>query len=252
MLLGAYFTFAVQQATGSPVIGFIFAPFVVAAIGLLLERTIIRFFYERILESLLATFGLSLIVRQAIQLFYSTVPRSVNDPLEGPFSVLGIGVPRWRLLIVAVDVLLIIAIRLLLSRSPFGIRARAAVQDPDFAATMGINVGAVRAGLFAIGAGLAGLAGSLMAPLRTLDPFFGLLFLVNAILVVILGGVGSFWGLVVAGVVLEGVLGILQFTVSTVIAQMLMLVVAGVGVRYRPFLVGLWLRHGPSRRLQCE
>ena len=248
MLLGAYFTFAVQQATGSPVIGFILAPFVVAVIGLLLERTIIRFFYDRLLESLLATFGLSLIIRQAIQLFYSTVPRRVNDPLQGPFSVLGVGLPRWRLLIVAADVLLIIAIRVLLSRSRFGVRARAAVLDPDFAGTMGINVGAVRAGLFAIGAGLAGLAGALMAPLSTLNPFFGLLFLVNAILVVILGGVGSFWGLVVAGLVLGGVLGILQFSVSTVLAQMLMLVVAGVGVRYRPLLVELWLRYRPSHQ----
>jgi urea transport system permease protein len=246
MLLGAYFTFAVQQATGSPVIGFILAPIVVAMFGLLLERTIIRFFYDRILESLLATFGLSLIVRQAIQLLYSTVPRRVNDPLGGPFSVLGIGLPRWRLLIIAVDVLLIIAIQVLLSQSRFGIRARAVVRDPEFAGTMGINIGAIRAALFAMGAGLAGLAGSLMAPLSTLDPFFGLLFLVNAILVVILGGVGSFWGLVVAGFVLGGVLGILQFTVSTVVAQMLMLVVAGVGVRYRPLLVDLWLRHRPG------
>jgi urea transport system permease protein len=250
MLLGAYFAFAVQEATGSPVVGFIFAPLVVAVIGLVLERTIIRFFYDRILESLLATFGLSLIIRQAIQLFYSTVPRQVNDPLQGPFTVLGVGLPRWRLLIVAVDVLLIIGIRVLLSRSRFGVRARAAVQDPDFAGTIGINVGAVRAGLFAIGAGLAGLAGALMAPLSTLNPFFGLLFLVNAILVVILGGVGSFWGLVVAGLVLGGVLGILQFSVSTVLAQMLMLVVAAVGVRYRPLLVELWVRRRASHQLE--
>jgi branched-subunit amino acid ABC-type transport system permease component len=99
---------------------------------------------------------------------------------------------------------------------------------------MGISTGVMRAALFAIGAGLAGLAGAVLAPLSTLNPQFGLLFLVNSFLVVILGGQGSLRGLIIAGIVLGGSLAILQFNISTVYAQIVVLVIAIVGVRLRP------------------
>jgi branched-chain amino acid transport system permease protein/urea transport system permease protein len=95
----------------------------------------------------------------------------------------------------------------------------------------------MRAGLFTIGAALAGLAGGVLAPVSTLDPQYGLLFLVNAFLVTILGGPGSLTGLVAAAVVLGGSLALLQFVIPTVFAQILVLVIAVVGVRLRPVVV---------------
>jgi urea ABC transporter permease protein UrtB len=237
LLIGAYFAYAVQQATGSTVAGVLLAPIGAAAFGFAIERLLLRFFYERPLDSLLVTFGLAVIVRQGVQLIYSSVPRQLRDPLRGSFSVFDVNIPRWRLLIVVVDVLLIVSIFALLSRTSFGLRARACVRNPALAETMGIDVGWIRASLFAIGSGLAGFAGGLLAPISTLDPQFGLLFLVNAFLVVILGGVGSLPGLVVAGLTLGGSLALLQFVIPTVLAQIVVLLIAVLGVRLRPFLL---------------
>ena len=99
---------------------------------------------------------------------------------------------------------------------------------------MGINVMLMRALLFGVGCGLAGLAGALIAPINTLTPSFGVLFLVNSFLVVILGGQGSMRGMVTAAALLGASLAILQFTISTVSAQIVVLVIAIVGVRVRP------------------
>ena len=249
LLVGAYVAYAVQQATGSTVLGVVLAPFGAAVLGLLVERSLLRFFYDRPLDSLLATFGLAVIVRQGVQLLYSAVPRQVQDPLRGSFTLLDVNIPRWRLLIVLVDVVVIVAIFALLSRTRFGLRARASVRNPDLAETIGIDVGWVRALLFTIGSGLAGLAGALLAPISTLDPQFGLLFLVNSFLVVILGGVGSLAGLVTGGIVLGCSLALLQFSIPTVLAQIVVLVIAVVGVRLRPFLVAeAASRSSPRRR----
>jgi urea transport system permease protein len=237
LLIGAYLAYAVQQATGSTVAGVLLAPLGAAAIGFAIERLLLRFFYERPLDSLLVTFGLAVIARQGVQLIYSSVPRQLRDPLRGSFTFFDVNIPRWRLLIVVVDVILIVGIFALLSRTRFGLRARACVRNPALAETMGVDVGWVRAVLFAIGSALAGLAGGLLAPISTLDPQFGLLFLVNAFLVVILGGVGSLPGLVIGGLMLGGSLALLQFVIPTVLAQILVLVIAVLGVRVRPFLI---------------
>ena len=237
LLIGAYVAYAVQTATGSTVAGVLLAPIGAAALGLVMERSLLRLFYDRPLDSLLVTFGLSVIVRQGVQLIYSAVPRQVRDPLRGSLTLFDVNIPNWRLLIVVVDILLIAGIFALLSRTSFGLRARACVGNPALAETMGIDVRWVRALLFTIGSGLTGLAGGLLAPISTLDPQFGLLFLVNAFLVVILGGVGSLTGLVIGGFMLGGSLALLQFLIPTVLAQIVVLVIAVLGVRVRPFLI---------------
>lgn len=236
LLIGAYTAFQVQETTGSVVLGIVLAPVAGAIVGLLMERGILRFLYDRPLDSLLATFGLAIITRQVVQLIYSANPRSVRDPIGGSFSVAGFNVPWWRLVVVIAAVGLVILVSVILARTVFGLHARATVRNPALAETMGINVGVMRAALFALGSAVAGLAGALLAPLNTLDPQFGLLFLVNSFLVVILGGQGSLRGLVVAAVVLGGSLSIMQFVISTVYAQIIVLVIAIVGVRLRPVL----------------
>jgi urea transport system permease protein len=236
LLIGAYTAFQVQVATGNVVLGMILAPVVAATIGVLMERGVLRSLYDRPLDSLLATFGLSVITRQVIQLIYSANPRTVVDPIGGSIVIAGLNVPWWRLVIVIATVALVALVSAILARTSFGLRARATVRNATLAETMGINVGLTRAALFALGSALAGLAGALLAPINTLDPQFGLLFLVNAFLVVILGGQGSLRGLVIAGAVLGGSLAILQLFISTVYAQIIVLVIAILGVRLRPLL----------------
>lgn len=236
LLIGAYTAFQVQEATGNVVLGILLAPVVAGTIGILIERGILRSLYERPLDSLLATFGIAVIIRQVVQLIYSANPRTVDDPIGGSFEILGLNVPWWRLVVVVATVALVALVSAILARTSFGLHARATVRNPTLAGTMGVNVGLVRAALFALGSGIAGLAGALLGPINTLDPEFGLLFLVNAFLVVILGGQGSLRGLVIAGALLGGSLAVLQLFISTVFAQIIVLVIAIVGVRLRPVL----------------
>ncbi len=248
LLIGAYAAFQVQDISGSVVLGILVAPLVAGLVGLVMERGVLRFLHERPLDSLLATFGLAVIVRQLVQLIYSPNPRRVDDPIGGSFQVLGFNVPWWRLVVVVATVGLTLLVWALLERTRFGLHARATVKNPVLAETMGINVGLMRAGLFAIGSALAGAAGALLAPLNTLDPQFGLLFLVNSFLVVILGGQGALRGLVVAaGMVLGGSLAVLQFFISTVFAQIVVLLIAIFGVRIRPILSD-WVTERRARR----
>jgi urea transport system permease protein len=236
LLIGAYTAFQIQQTTGNVLLGILLAPVVAAIVGIVLERAVLRSLYDRPLDSLLATFGLAVIIRQVVQLIYSANPRSVHDAIGGSFEVAGLNVPWWRLVVVIAAVGLVALVSVILARTAFGLHARATVRNPALAETMGINVGLVRAAMFALGAAIAGLAGALLAPINTLDPQFGLLFLVNSFLVVILGGQGSLRGLVVAAVLLGGSLSILQFFISTVYAQIIVLVIAILGVRVRPVL----------------
>jgi branched-chain amino acid transport system permease protein/urea transport system permease protein len=237
LLIGAYTAFQIQETTGSVVLGMALAPLVAGALGLVVERTVLRFLYDRPLDSLLATFGISVIIRQAVQLRYSASPRTVNDPIGGSFTLAGFNIPWWRFVIVIVTVVVIAGVATLLARTRFGLYARATVRNPQLGATMGINIHAVRSALFAIGCALAGLAGAVIAPINTLNPSFGVLFLVNSFLVVILGGQRSLPGLVAAAALLGGSLAILQFFISTVFAQIIILVIAIVAVRLRPFVV---------------
>ena len=236
LLIGAYTTFQVQETTGNVLLGILLAPLVAGAVGILIERGILRSLYDRPLDSLLATFGLAVIIRQVVQLIYSANPRTVHDAIGGSFDVAGIIVPWWRLVLVIATAGLVALVSVIVARTDFGLHARATVRNPALAETMGINVGLMRAALFALGSAIAGLAGALLAPINTLDPQFGLLFLVNSFLVVILGGQGSLRGLVVAAALLGGSLSILQFMIPTVYAQIIVLVIAILGVRLRPVL----------------
>ena len=234
LLIGAYTAFQIQEMTGNVILGMIFALPVAALFGVVVERTVVRFLYERPLDSLLATFGVSVMIRQTVQLRYSASPRTVDDPIGGSFTIAGFNIPWWRFMIVIAAVILIAGAAALMNRTRFGLFARATVRDPALAATMGINVAAIRTAMFALGCGLAGLAGALIAPINTLNPSFGVLFLVNSFLVVILGGQGSLRGLIGAAVLLGGSLAVLQFLISTVFAQIIVLVIAIVAVRLRP------------------
>ncbi len=237
LLIGAYTAFQIQETTGSVVLGMALAPIVAGIVGVIVERSILRFLYQRPLDSLLATFGVSLIIRQTIQLRYSANPRTVTDPIGGSFVIAGYNIPWWRFVIVIATIALVTATLALINRTRFGLNARATIRNPVLADTMGINTATVRTALFALGAAMAGIAGALIAPINTLNPSFGVLFLVNSFLVVIIGGQGSLRGLVTAAVLLGGSLAILQFLISTVFAQILVLVIAIIGVRTRPLIV---------------
>ncbi|MFQ5555901.1 MAG: branched-chain amino acid ABC transporter permease [Acidimicrobiales bacterium] len=246
VLVGAYATFELQGRLGGPVPAMIVAPFIAAAVGVVAERTVLRFLYDRPLDTLLATFGLSLFIRQAVQLIYSANPRQVRDPIGGSFVLAGFNVPWWRFVLVMITVVAVVGLVASL-RTKMGVRWRATVSNRDRAETLGVHTGRARTAMFGLGCGLAGLAGAVLAPLNTLSPQFGTRFLINSFLVVILGGQGSLMGLVGAAIVLGGTLGVLQFHISTVYAQIVVLLVAVLATRVRPLVADRLA--GASRRV---
>lgn len=233
ILIGAYTAFAIQAATGSVVLGMVLAPLVAGAIAAGVERLVLARLKERLLDTLLATFGIALLVRQGIQVIYTANPRSVTDPISRSISVGGVIVPLWRLTVVLVTIALVVLTSALISRTSSGLHWRATVRNPELAETLGISTARARTVLFALGSGIAGLAGAILAPLNTVTPQFGIRFLVPAFLVVILGGQGSLRGLVVAGMLLGGTLGVLQTMIRSVNAQMIVVLIAIVGIRLR-------------------
>lgn len=236
MLVGVYTAYQVQTVWGSPTWGFVLAPVIAAAVGGVAEVVLIRRLYRRPLDTLLVTFGLSLLIRQGVQLYFSPNPKRVRDPIGGVAHVFGYNVPWWRLAITIAAVVVVLAWALV-DRTSVGVRWKATVVNPELAESMGYSVRRARTSLFVIGCGVAGLAGALLAPLNSLSPQYGLRFLVNSFLVVILGRPGSLKGLVIAAAVLGGSLGIMQFHISTVYAQMLMLLIAVVAARLRPMVM---------------
>lgn len=235
ILIGAYTAFQIQDWFGSSLLGMLLAPVVAALCGAFAEFILIRRLYMRPLDTLLVTFGLSLVIRQGIQLIYTANPKQVVDPISKSILFIGFNIPLWRLVIVVIAAALVV-VWLFMNQTSLGVRWRAVVANPELAEAMGISSNRVRTSLFAVGCGIAGLAGALLAPINTLSPQFGLRFLINSFLVVILGKPGSIKGLLIAACVLGGSLGILQFHISTVYAQMIVLLLAIIATRLRPLL----------------
>ncbi len=170
ILIGAYTALQIERMTGSVLLGMALAPFVAAALGVVMERGVLRFLYDRPFDSLLATFGLAVIIRQVVQLIFSPNPQTVRDPIGGSIVVLGFNIPWWRLVIVIVTGAVVIGVSQFLLRTGFGLHARATVVNPPLAETTGINTGFVRACLFAIGSAIAGPGGSNAGPDQHLEP----------------------------------------------------------------------------------
>jgi len=191
VMLGAYAMVLLSPLVGAwPAIAL--APLVVGAIGLVVDRTLIRFLYHDPVKSMLGTFGLAIVIRQLVLIVEGPALRYVGLPLTSTVS-LGFGqeFPLWRVVLILAAAIAGVGIAIWLARSATGLKVRTTTVDSDVAQSLGMNVPRVNATAFAIGAGLAGLAGALVAPLDSVYPDMGLSYLVGAFLVVILAGLGS-------------------------------------------------------------
>jgi branched-chain amino acid transport system permease protein len=234
VLLGAYTTYLVYSL-GLPVwLGMLVAPLVVAAIGFVLERLVIRRFYAVPIVAMLGTYALGLIMREGVRSLIGGLYISVPEPIMGSLTIAGVHLSRWRLAIVVITGIVMVASYLLLSRTSFGLRVRAALENPSLARVSGISTNAIYAATFTFGAALAGLAGALVVPIFSLFADLGIRFLIQGFLAIMLGGVGSFEGSV-AGAGVVGVLSAaLPWAVAPVLADVLVFVIAIVFVKFRP------------------
>ena len=205
-MAGGYITVILVNRLGLPFLASLPLAFVfTAAIGLVLERTLYVHVYGRTpLEQVLFTIGLVFMSVAAVDYVMGSQQQFVSIPsyLQGQINLFGIGIGRYRLLIIAVCGLLTIALQFALAKTRFGSRLRAAVDDARVARGLGINVNAVFAVTFAVGTGLAGLGGALGAEILGLDPQFPLKFMIYFLIVVTVGGTSSITGPFIASLVL--------------------------------------------------
>jgi len=214
-LVGAYSAMYAMEASGSFVVGLLASFVVVGGVGVALERSLLRRTYRMPHEAqILLTVGLTFILTEAMVLAFGPEPQrvAVPDALSGVVMMGAYPIPAYRAFIFAFCAGIGLLLWLLFERTLFGARVRAGNQNPEMLSLLGARVSRVYALTFALGAGLAGLAGGLAAPLRGADPAMGMEAIVIAFVVVVLGGMGSFSGPLVGGLII----GVTQSTMSAI------------------------------------
>jgi branched-chain amino acid transport system permease protein len=208
--LGAYFAVKLADTIGYAG-AFIASPVLVALIGLVVERFLFRRFYrEDPALGLLLTFGLAMVTEQALRWIFGAapIPFSIPPALKGQVLIGDFIYSRYRLLMLAVAVVAVGGLWHLLKRTPFGRVVRAGVQNPDMVAALGISLAPYMAAVVGLAVGLAALAGVLMAAITGVHPAMGADILTASFVVVVIGGLGSFWGVVLAALIIGVVRGL--------------------------------------------
>jgi urea transport system permease protein len=242
MMLGAYTTYLVQLAMpnhiGISIVAAIPAAFIVAGLaGVLMERTIIRFLYGRPLETLLATFGVSLFLQQSVRSVFSALNRSVVTPdwMSGSLKLNDALAITWnRLYIVLFTLIVFFLILTVLKRTRIGLDIRAVSQNRAMAKAMGIRTDWVDAMTFGLGSGIAGVAGVALSQLTNVGPDLGQSYIIDSFMVVVFGGVGNLWGSLIGGMSMGIVNKLLEPYAGAVLAKIFVLVALILFIQRRP------------------
>lgn len=242
IMLGAYTTYVMQllmpNHIGTSLLVAIPAAFIVSGLmGVIIERTVIRHLYGRPLETLLATFGISLILQQLVRSVFSPLNRSVITPdwMSGSWQVNGfLSLTYNRLYIILFALLVLFGLMLLLKKSFFGLQMRAVTQNRTMASSMGIRTGWVDAMTFGLGSGIAGIAGVALSQLTNVGPNLGQSYIIDSFLVVVFGGVGNLWGTLVAAMGLGVANKFVEPLAGAVLAKILILVFIILFIQRRP------------------
>jgi len=234
LMLGAYALLTLEGA-GLPFwLALAASPLVVAAIGLVAEELLVRRTYQRLLDTILATWGLSLVLRQALVLSYGPGSHAVVLPDLGSVVVAGQPYPVYRLVVMAISILAIALTVVVFFRTRLGLAARAVIANRDMAACLGIDTRRLDRLTFAFGSGLAGLAGAVIAPLVSIDPAGGLGWLVPAFLSILVGGLGSLSGPLAGATAVGALDGLTAALTSPVWAQLVVFAAAILVIRVFP------------------
>ncbi|MBP5858416.1 urea ABC transporter permease subunit UrtB [Marivibrio halodurans] len=249
VMIGAYTAVMTGIYLGFNLIAALPVAFLVAGgIGFLMERAVIRHLYGRLLDTLLATWGIAIILKQAIRLEFGlsfldihidglgTGLQNVAIPafLNQPWSIGGIEVQSYRTFIILLTVFLALVTWFLMYRTSYGIQVRAIMRNADMAAACGIDVKKVSSLTFAYGSGLAGVAGVMMAGFKTVSPDMGSSLVVDGFLVVVVGGVGSLLGSVASAGFLGQVNGIFATYSNDILARAVVFGVVILIIMWRP------------------
>lgn len=247
IMVGAYVTYVFQiffaEALGGTDIGIWFVLAIPAAflvtglVGVLLEVSLIRFLYGRPFDTLLATWGVGLVLQQTARSIFGAPNVQVISPewLNGGLTIMpGLLLPYKRLFIIGLVILCIAGIYLLLNRTANGRRIRAAMQNREMAASLGVATRRVDAFTFGLGAGLAGVAGCALTLIGPIGPALGTFYIVDAFMVVVLGGVGSLPGTIVAAFIIGIFNTLLELGTTATLGKVLVFMIIIAFLQWRP------------------
>ncbi len=245
VMLGAYTTFVVQQIIRSYTPGLmdyslafaVPAAFLFTAlVGVGIERGIIRWLYGRPLETLLATWGLSLILQQAVRTLFGPTNQMVSPPswMTGAFQLGGLSITWNRLWIVAFAIAVFIILQLVLNRTALGLQMRAVTQNRRMASSMGIRTPFVDAMTFGLGSGIAGMAGVALSQIDNVSPNLGQGYIIDSFMVVVFGGVGNLWGTLIGALTLGIGNKFLEPYAGAVLGKIIILVLIILFIQRRP------------------
>jgi urea transport system permease protein len=245
VMIGAYVTFVTQNVIAATLPAFagvsllISVPlaFVIAGlVGIAIERGMIRFLYGRPLETLLATWGLSLVLQQTVRSTFGPTNRSVNTPdwMSGATQLGGLTLTYNRMYIILFSILVLATLMAVLRFTPLGLQMRAVTQNRRMAAAMGIRTPWIDALTFGLGSGVAGMAGVALSQIDNVSPNLGQSYIIDSFMVVVFGGVGNLWGTLVAALTLGIVNKFLEPVAGAVLGKIVVLVLLILFIQRRP------------------
>jgi len=240
MMAGAYTAYVTQQVLGSAGLSLMVSlpiAFVIGGLlGVVLEMTLLRRMYHRPLDTLLVTWGVSLVLQQLARDVFGTAGVDVAAPswLSGPVEVLGFSFPRSRLFILVLAIVAVVTLTAVLKLTPLGRRVRATVQNRQLAESSGISTRATDRLTFFIGSGLAGVAGVALTLMGSISSNLGTSYIVDAFLVVVVGGIGQIRGAVIAAFVLGIVQSWIEYSTTASLAKVLVFALIVAFLQARP------------------
>jgi urea transport system permease protein len=242
IMLGAYTTWGVQVLFPSLIewslLIAIPAAFVITGlVGILIERGVIRFLYGRPLETLLATFGLSLVLQQAVRTLFSPLNRSVSSPdwISGTLVINPVlSITYTRLYILIFGLMVFFALLLVMKRTTLGLKVRAVSQNRAMARAVGVRSSWVDALTFGLGSGVAGIAGVALSQITNVGPNLGQAYIIDSFMVVVFGGVGNLWGTLVSAMSLGLINNFLEPYAGAMLAKVMVLIMLILFIQKRP------------------
>lgn len=234
-MLGAVMAVLVSDVTGSIWLALLIAPVVIGALAGPVERWVLRPYEDNPLATMVGTIAISFILQQLVLMWWGGTPRRIEAPLQFRVDIFGVRFPGYRLVAAGLGLLLLAILWLVVYRTQVGVYLRATIDQPEIADAIGVNTSRVRVATFAVGAALAAAGGVLAAPIRHVTYLMGGDVLLVAFIVVIVGGLGSLGGTLIAALLFAGTEGLLSAVLDPIEARgvILLIMVAIVVVRPR-------------------
>ena len=237
IMVGAYTAAVVGQLGGNTFIAIPVAFIVLALLGLIVERGIIQWIYDRPLETLLATWGVGIILQVLVKLIFGPQLYYVGAPkiLHGGFKTIGLlPFPWYRLFLIILAIVLMVITYLVMFKTDLGLKVRAVRRNRTMSGCLGIDTAKIDMIIFAFGSGLAGIAGAALAPIKSVSTTMGFPYAVDSFMVLVLGGVGNLWGVVVGSGLIGEAETILSFIYNSVIGKLLVFIFIVLAIRVFP------------------